>query len=61
MIKIDLDTKKKETSGTINVHGDEETLAHEIYVILRTLSKECLVPLSYAVERHLQDIMEEMK
>ena len=59
MIKIDLNSKGNKTAGTVHVHGDEETLTSEIYVILRTLFNECPMPFENAVEKHLQDMIEE--
>ena len=61
MIKIDLDSEGRRTKGTIKVYGDAETLTYEIYAILTTLCKECLVPLNYAVEKHLQDMRKEQE
>lgn len=59
MIKINLDSEGRRTEGTIQVHGDKDTLTNEIYAILRTLFKECPVPFDAAVERHLADMIEE--
>lgn len=61
MIKIDLYSKGRKTEGTIQVRGDEETLTNEIYVIMRTLSNECPIPFDNAVDKHLQDMIEEQE
>lgn len=61
MINIDLDSKGRITEGTIQVRGDEETITNEIYAILTTLFKECLVSFGTAVDKHTLDMMEELE
>ena len=61
MIKIDLDSEGRKTEGTIQVYGDKETLTNEIYAIVRTLHDQCPVPFEDAIDRHLQDMIEEVE
>ena len=61
MIKIDLDSKGIRTEGTIQVRGEADTLTNEIYLIIHTLFKECPVPFEDAVDKHLQDMIEEQE
>lgn len=60
IIKIDMSSKGNKTAGTVQVLGDEETLTNEIYVIMRTLFNECPMPFENAVDKHLQDMIEEV-
>lgn len=58
MINISLNSKNEITEGTIEVRGDGETLVDEIFVILRSLSKESPRSFYAAVEKHLEYLRE---
>lgn len=57
MIKIDLDTKQKGRttkyviSGSVEIHGDIDTVAHEIYEIIKNFEENVHDALELAMEK----------
>lgn len=64
MIKINLDTKPKGRTknviiGSVEVNGNTDIVAHEIYAIIKDLEENCPEALEIAMERLIDSIGDE--